>query len=54
MPILIINNPKSKFLFHLRDHNTLKYLQSFPVSTSLENAGMAHVKKDEEIWINET
>ena len=30
------------------------YIQSFPVSTSLENAGMKHVKRDEKIWINET
>ena len=34
--------------------STLEYIQSFPVSTSLENAGMTHVKRDEEIWINET
>ena len=34
--------------------STLGYIQSFPVSTSLENAGMTHVKRDEEIWINET
>ena len=34
--------------------NTLGYIQSFFVSTSLENAGKTHVKRDEEIWINET
>ena len=35
--------------------STLGYIQSFPVSISLENVGMTHVKKkDEEIWINET
>ena len=31
--------------------STLGYIQSFPVSTSLENASMTHVKRDEEIWI---
>ena len=34
--------------------STLRYIQSFPISTSLENAGMKHVKRDKEIWINET
>ena len=35
--------------------STLENMQSFPISTSLENAGMTHVKKRvEEIWINET
>ena len=34
--------------------STLGYIQSFLVSTSLENAGMTHVKRDEERWINET
>ena len=34
--------------------STLGYIQAFPVSTSLENTGMTHVKRDEEIWINET
>ena len=34
--------------------STLGNIQSFPVSTSLENASMTHVKRDEEIWINET
>ena len=34
--------------------STLGYIQAFPVSTFLENAGMTHVKRDEEIWINET
>ena len=33
--------------------STLRYIQSFPISTSLENTGMTHVKRDEEIWINE-
>ena len=26
--------------------STLGYIQSFPVSTSLENVGMTHVKRD--------
>ena len=30
------------------------YIQFFPVSASLEKAGITHVKRDEEIWINET
>ena len=34
--------------------STLEYIHSFLISTSLENAGMTHVKRDEEIWINET
>ena len=34
--------------------STLRYIQSFPISTSLENEGMTHVKRDEEIWINAT
>ena len=29
--------------------STLGYIQSFLISTSLENAGMTHVKRDEEI-----
>ena len=34
--------------------STLGYIQSFLASTSLENAGMTHVKRGKEIWINET
>ena len=34
--------------------STLGYILSFPVSTSLGNASMTYVKRDEEIWINET
>ena len=34
--------------------STLRYIQSFPLSTSLENAGMIHIKRDKDIWINKT
>ena len=33
--------------------STLGNIQSFLVSTSLENACMTHVKRNKEIWINE-
>ena len=34
--------------------STLGYIQPFPISTSMENTSMTHVKRDEDIWINET
>ena len=38
----------------LYNDSTLEYIQFFPVSTSLEYAGMKHVKRDKAILINET
>ena len=34
--------------------STLSYIQFFPVSTSLEYAGMKNLKRDKVILINET